>query len=103
MARKPKQKSRRDYKEEAEQYTSVEDFMASVEASSDNPSRDWLMDNFKSKSAIIRYLALEKKKDVKTIVDITGFEYRHVYSVVAKSKHQQVPDHVCPVCMNRKG
>lgn len=102
MAREPKPKTRREIKEEAAQYETPEDFFASVEAESDTPSMDWLRDNFKSKSAIIRYLD-HKGKDVKSIVGITGFEYRHVYSVVSKAKKSQVPDHICPVCMNRKG
>lgn len=82
---------------------SLEEFIQAAEMRSDCPSRDWLQANFKSKSAMIRYLFLEKKQDIKGIQSLTGLTYRHVYSVIRKLKTESLPKHICPVCYNRKG
>lgn len=84
------------------QVESLEEFIALSEADSKTPTVEWLYNTFKTKSAIIRYLHLEIGMDVKQIAGYMNFEYRHVYSVVGKSKNQ-LPAHVCPVCKNRKG
>lgn len=67
------------------------------------PSLEYLQNNFKSKSAAIRYLSTQHNCDVKSIAAAIGLPYRHVYNVVAKMKKAIIPEHICPVCMNRKG
>lgn len=93
----------RKYQKEAEKYLTVEDFLDDVNRMADVPDREWLHTTFKSKSAIIRYLRLEKKLEVGEISKVAGIAYRHVYSVVKKADKQGLPTHVCPVCHNRKG
>lgn len=103
MAKKPKKDGKpSSYHREEIPVETLEDFIAISEANSNSPTKEWLHETFKSKSAIIRYLDQEIGWDVKTIAGYMGFEYRHVYSVVAKSKLPH-NGNVCPVCMNRKG
>lgn len=65
------------------------------------PDRTWILDNFKGKSAAIRYLFLEHKAEVGDIARHLGLKYRHVFSVVSKAKKATIPEHTCPVCRNR--
>lgn len=66
------------------------------------PQRQYVFENFRSHSAMIRYLTLYTQ-DIKTISGFLGLKYRHVYNVVKKAKTEQIPDRICPVCRNRKG
>ncbi len=66
------------------------------------PDKAWIQDNFKSKSAAIRYLALELDTPVKIIAAHLGLPYRHVFNIVTKAKKEPTSDKVCPVCKNRK-
>lgn len=90
-------------KQKQEDFASLEEFIQAAEMRSDCPSREWLHNNFKSKSAMVRYLYLEKKQDLRNIQSLTGLGYRHVYSIIRKLKTAKLPEHVCPVCLNRKG
>lgn len=85
-----------------QQFYSEEEFLDALNRDTDVPDRDWLHENFKSKSSIIRYLLLEKDLGVKRIAEVSGIPYRHVYSVVKQAK-KETPTHICPVCKNRKG
>lgn len=66
------------------------------------PSYAWLQSNFKTKSAAIRYLHTQGFQ-VKEISQHLGLKYRHVFGVIHKFKSEAVPEHVCPVCKNRRG
>lgn len=60
------------------------------------PDLVYLRTHFRSKSAMIRYLYIEKKVPVKVIAQYLGLKYRHVYNVASKKS----PDIscICPVC-----
>jgi len=67
------------------------------------PSYEWLRENFKNRSAAIRYLSRELGLPITIISGSLDVPYRQVYGVVARMKKQSIPEHVCPVCKNRRG
>ena len=93
---------KRKFAKEAELYQSEQDFLDAIDKESDLPTFEWLQENFKTKSAQIRYLGLEKQHATGKIAAHLNLPYRHVYSVLTKAKHS-TPTHYCPICLNRKG
>lgn len=68
------------------------------------PNLKWLHENFKSKSARIRYMHT-LDHDTKTISSYLDIRYQHVYNVIEQYKKDlasDIADKCCPVCKNRK-